>query len=130
VRRDRIPACTFTEPQIGSVGLTETQAKEKGYEVKVGRFPFAGNSKATILGSHDGFVKVVSDARYGEILGVHILGPAATDLIAEGVAGKVAKGGLLVPGWGNQPGLRGSLGKRRAAPPCQNAITWPVWCLG
>jgi dihydrolipoamide dehydrogenase len=86
VRRDRIPACTFTEPQIGSVGLTETQAKEKGYEVKVGKFPFAGNSKATILGSHDGFVKVVSDAKYGEILGVHILGPGATDIIGEAVA--------------------------------------------
>jgi dihydrolipoamide dehydrogenase len=86
VRRDRIPGCTYTEPQIGSVGLTEAQAKEKGYEVKVGKFPFAGNSKATILGSHDGFVKVVADARYGEILGVHILGPQATELIAEAVA--------------------------------------------
>jgi dihydrolipoamide dehydrogenase len=86
IRRDRIPACTYTEPQIGSVGLTEAQAKEKGYEVKVGKFPFAGNSKATILGSHDGFVKVVSEAKYGEILGVHILGPGATDLIAEAVA--------------------------------------------
>jgi dihydrolipoamide dehydrogenase len=86
VRRDRIPGCTYTEPQIGSVGLTEAQAREKGYEVKVGKFPFAGNSKATILGSHDGFVKIVSDAKYGEILGVHILGPQATELIAEAVA--------------------------------------------
>jgi dihydrolipoamide dehydrogenase len=86
VRRDRIPGCTYTEPQIGSVGLTEVQAKEKGYEVKVGKFPFAGNSKATILGSHDGFVKVVADAKYGEILGVHILGPQATELIAEAVS--------------------------------------------
>jgi dihydrolipoamide dehydrogenase len=86
VRRDRIPACTYTEPQIGSVGLTEAQAKEKGYEVKVGKFPFAGNSKATIVDSHDGFVKIVSDAKYGEILGVHILGPQATELIAEAVA--------------------------------------------
>jgi dihydrolipoamide dehydrogenase len=86
VRRDRIPGCTYTEPQIGSVGLTEAQAKEKGYEVKLGKFPFAGNSKATILGSHDGFVKVVADAKYGEILGVHILGPQATELIAEAVA--------------------------------------------
>jgi len=85
VRRDRIPGCTYTEPQIGSVGLTETQAKEKGYAVKVGKFPFAGNSKATILGNHDGFVKVVSDQKYGEILGVHILGPQATELIAEAV---------------------------------------------
>jgi dihydrolipoamide dehydrogenase len=86
IRRDRIPGCTYTEPQIGSVGLTEAQAKEKGYEVKVGKFPFAGNSKATILGNHDGFVKIVSDARYGEILGVHILGPQATELVAEAVA--------------------------------------------
>jgi dihydrolipoamide dehydrogenase len=86
IRRDRIPGCTYTEPQIGSVGLTEAQAKEQGYEVKVGKFPFAGNSKATILGSHDGFVKIVSDSKYGEILGVHILGPLATELIAEAVA--------------------------------------------
>jgi dihydrolipoamide dehydrogenase len=86
VRRDRIPGCTYCEPQIGSVGLTETQAREKGYEVKVGKFPFAGNSKATILGNHDGFVKVVAEAKYGEILGVHILGPQATELIAEAVA--------------------------------------------
>ena len=86
IRRDRIPGCTYTEPQIGSIGLTETQAKEKGYEVKVGKFPFAGNSKATILGNHDGFVKIVSDAKYGEILGVHILGPQATELVAEAVA--------------------------------------------
>jgi dihydrolipoamide dehydrogenase len=86
VRRDRIPACTYTEPQIGSVGLTEAQAKEKGFEVKVGKFPFAGNSKASIVDSHDGFVKIVSDAKYGEILGVHILGPQATELIAEAVA--------------------------------------------
>jgi dihydrolipoamide dehydrogenase len=86
IRRDRIPGCTYTEPQIGSVGLTEAQAKEKGYEVKVGKFPFAGNSKATILGNHDGFVKVVADKKYGEILGVHILGPQATEVVAEAVA--------------------------------------------
>jgi dihydrolipoamide dehydrogenase len=86
VRRDRIPACTYSEPQIGSAGLTEAQAKEKGYTVKVGKFPFAGNSKATIVDSHDGFVKIVADAKYGEILGVHILGPSATELIAESVA--------------------------------------------
>ncbi len=86
VRRDRIPACTYSDPQIGSAGLTEAQAKEKGYEVKVGKFPFAGNSKATIVDSHDGFVKIVADARYGEILGVHIIGPQATELIAEAIA--------------------------------------------
>jgi dihydrolipoamide dehydrogenase len=86
VRRDRIPACTYSDPQIGSAGLTEAQAKEKGHDVKVGKFPFAGNSKATIVDSHDGFVKIVADAKYGEILGVHILGPQATELIAEAVA--------------------------------------------
>ncbi len=63
--------------------MTEAQAKEKGYQVKVGKFPFVGNSKATIVDSHDGFVKIVSDAKYGEILGVHIIGPQATELIAE-----------------------------------------------
>lgn len=83
VRKDRVPGCTYCDPQIGSVGLTEAQAKEKGYQVKVGKFPFVGNSKATILDAHDGFVKVVSDAKYGEILGVHIIGPSATELISE-----------------------------------------------
>jgi dihydrolipoamide dehydrogenase len=86
VRRNRIPNCTYTEPQIGSAGITEAQAREEGHEVKIGKFPFGGNSKATIVGSHDGFVKIVSDAKYGEILGVHIIGPQATELIAEAVA--------------------------------------------
>jgi dihydrolipoamide dehydrogenase len=85
VRRDRVPACTYTEPQIGSVGLTEAQAKEKGLQVKVGKFPFTANSKASIVDSHEGFIKVVAGAKYGEILGVHIIGPQATELIAEGV---------------------------------------------
>jgi dihydrolipoamide dehydrogenase len=82
VRKDRVPGCTYCDPQIGSVGLTEAQAREKGYQVKVGKFPFVGNSKATILDSHDGFVKIVSDAKYGEVLGVHIIGPQATELEA------------------------------------------------
>ncbi len=85
VRRDRIPGCTYCDPQIGSVGLTEAQAKAKGLQVKVGKFPFVGNSKATILDAHDGFVKVVTEAKYGEVLGVHIIGPNATELIAESV---------------------------------------------
>ena len=85
VRRERIPACTYTKPQIGSVGLTEAQAKEKGYTVKVGKFPFSANSKASIVNSHEGFVKVVADSKYGEILGVHIIGPQATELVAEAV---------------------------------------------
>jgi len=92
VRRDRIPGCTYTEPQIGSVGLTEARAKELGHTVKVGKFPFVGNSKATIVDSHDGFVKVIADAKYGEILGVHIIGPQATELIAEAVTAMELEG--------------------------------------
>ena len=86
INRNRIPGATYTEPGIGSVGLTEAQAKAAGYKVKIGKFPFMANSKATILGSHDGFVKVVADEKYGEILGVHIIGPQAYELISEAVA--------------------------------------------
>jgi dihydrolipoamide dehydrogenase len=85
VKRNRIPGCTYTEPQIGSVGLTEAQAREKGLDIKVGKFPFSANSKASIINAHEGFVKVVTDAKYGEILGVHIIGASATELIAEAV---------------------------------------------
>ena len=85
LNRNHIPGATYCEPQIASVGLTEVQAKEAGHKVKVGKFPFLGNSKATIVGAHEGFVKVVSDEKYGEILGVHIIGPQATELIAEAV---------------------------------------------
>ncbi|MGA2723571.1 MAG: dihydrolipoyl dehydrogenase [Bryobacteraceae bacterium] len=91
INKNRIPGCTYTEPGIGSVGLTEAQARAQGYQVKVGRFPFAGNSRATILGHHEGFVKVVSDERYGEILGVHIIGPEGFELIAEAVAAMEAE---------------------------------------
>jgi dihydrolipoamide dehydrogenase len=85
IRKDRIPGATYTEPGIGSVGLTEAQARAKGYDVKIGKFPFAANSKASILGQHDGFVKVVAEGNYGEILGVHIIGPQAYELIGEAV---------------------------------------------
>jgi dihydrolipoamide dehydrogenase len=82
----KIPNCTYCEPQIGSVGLSEAKAKERGIEVKIGKFPFTANSKASIVGKHEGFIKVVADAKYEQILGVHIIGPSATDLIAESVA--------------------------------------------
>ena len=85
VKRNRIPGCTYTEPQIGSVGLTEAMAREKGLDIKVGKFPFSANSKASIINAHEGFVKVVTDAKYGEVLGVHIIGASATELIAEAV---------------------------------------------
>ena len=85
VNKNRIPGATYTEPGIGSVGLTEAQARAQGHKVKIGKFPFAANSKASILGRHDGFVKIVADEKYGEILGVHIIGPEAFELISEGV---------------------------------------------
>ncbi len=81
----QVPNCTYCEPEISSVGLTERQARESGHRVKVGKFPFSANSKAAILGSREGFVKVVSDEHYGEILGVHMIGPRVTELIGEAV---------------------------------------------
>jgi dihydrolipoyl dehydrogenase len=86
IRKDRIPNATYCEPQIGSIGLTEKQARDAGYQVKVGKFPFVGNSKATILNNHGGFIKVVSDEKYGEVLGIHIIGPLATEILAEAAA--------------------------------------------
>jgi len=78
-----VPNCTYCDPEIASVGLTEAKAREMGYKVKVGKFPFSASGKARILGEEEGFVKVVSEEKYDEILGVHILGPHATELIAE-----------------------------------------------
>jgi dihydrolipoamide dehydrogenase len=83
VEKTRIPNATYCEPQVASIGLTERAAREAGYAVKIGKFPFLGNSKATILGHHDGFIKVVTDEKFGEILGVHIIGPLATEIISE-----------------------------------------------
>jgi dihydrolipoamide dehydrogenase len=85
VNRNRIPGATYTDPGIGSVGLTEAQARAQGFKVKVGKFPFVGNSKATILDKHEGFVKVIAEETLGEILGVHIIGPEAFELISEAV---------------------------------------------
>jgi dihydrolipoamide dehydrogenase len=83
-----VPGCTYCLPQIASVGYTEAAAKEAGFEVKVGRFPFTASGKAAAIGDTGGFVKVVFDARYGEWLGCHIVGPDATELIAEAVAAR------------------------------------------
>jgi dihydrolipoamide dehydrogenase len=84
--KERIPNATYCEPQIGSIGLTEKQARDAGYAVKTGKFPFVGNSKATILGNHGGFIKVVSEEKYGEVLGIHIIGPLATEILSEAAA--------------------------------------------
>jgi dihydrolipoamide dehydrogenase len=91
INKNRIPGATYTEPGIGSVGMTEAQARAAGYKVKIGKFPFAGDSRATILGRHDGFIKVVTDEKYGEILGVHIIGPEAFELLGEAVTAMEAE---------------------------------------
>jgi dihydrolipoamide dehydrogenase len=78
-----IPACTYTNPEISSVGLTEAKAKEQGYEVKVGKFPYSASGKASAAGHKEGFVKLVFDAKYGELLGAHMIGGNVTELIAE-----------------------------------------------
>ncbi len=78
-----VPNCTYCDPEVASVGLTEAKAREEGYDVKVGKFPFSASGKARILGETDGFVKIVSEKKYDEVLGVHIIGPHATELLAE-----------------------------------------------
>jgi dihydrolipoamide dehydrogenase len=86
INYDHVPNATYTDPEVASVGLTEKKAKERGYDVKIGKFPFTANSKAKILGESGGLVKFVSDKKYDELLGVHIVGPKATELIVEACA--------------------------------------------
>jgi dihydrolipoamide dehydrogenase len=86
INYDHVPNATYTEPEVASVGLTEKKAKERGYDVKVGKFPFTANAKGKIIGDASGLVKLVVDAKYDELLGVHIVGPKATELIAEACA--------------------------------------------
>jgi dihydrolipoamide dehydrogenase len=82
---DLVPGATYCSPEVASVGLSEAEARKRGHEVKVGRFPFSANSKAGILLEGAGLVKIVAEARYDQVLGVHIIGPRATELIAEAV---------------------------------------------
>jgi dihydrolipoamide dehydrogenase len=89
-----IPNCTYCQPQVASIGLTEAQARVGGREVKVGKFPFRASGKALALGESEGLVKLVADATYGEILGVHIIGPEATEMIAEVAALKTLEATL------------------------------------
>ncbi|MGD9664722.1 MAG: FAD-dependent oxidoreductase, partial [Novosphingobium sp.] len=86
--RANIPGCTYCHPQIASVGMTEVRAKEAGYQVKVGMFPFIGNGKAIALGEAEGFVKTVFDAQTGELLGAHMVGAEVTEMIQGYVVGK------------------------------------------
>jgi len=86
IKYNQIPSCTYCDPQVASVGMTETKAKDAGYKVKVGKFPFTAIAKAKIEDASDGFVKIVADEKYGEILGVHMIGNTVTEMIAEAVA--------------------------------------------
>ena len=88
VNYDNIPGCTYCEPQVASVGLTEEQAKEEGHDIKVGKFPFQASGKASALGHEEGFVKVVFDDKYGEWLGCHMIGYNVTELLAEVIAAR------------------------------------------
>jgi dihydrolipoamide dehydrogenase len=83
-----VPSCTYCRPQVASIGLTEAKAKEGGREVAIGKFPFTANGKAVALGETEGFVKVIADKKTGEILGVHIIGPEATEIIHEFAVGR------------------------------------------
>ena len=85
VNYDQIPGCTYCDPEIGSVGLTEAEAKQRGYDVRVGSFPFGVLGRAKMAGETEGFVKIVAERRYDELLGVHIIGARSTELIAEAV---------------------------------------------
>jgi dihydrolipoamide dehydrogenase len=98
-----MPRCTYCNPQVASVGLTEAQAREAGYQVRVGKFPFRANGKALGLGEAEGFVKIVSDADYGEVLGIHMVGPEVTELISEGVVGRLLEGTPKEFGWAVHP---------------------------
>jgi len=85
---EALPRCVYTHPQVGSMGMTEAQARERGHQVKVSKFPFRANGKALALNSYDGFIKIVADAKYGEILGAHFIGPDVTELLPEFVLAK------------------------------------------
>jgi dihydrolipoamide dehydrogenase len=86
---DNVPRCVYCQPQIASVGMTEQQARAKGREIKIGKFPFKASGKALALGETEGFIKIIADAKYGEILGVHMIGSEVTELIGEATLAKV-----------------------------------------
>lgn len=123
INHRQIPNCTYTEPEVASVGLTERLAREAGHKVKIGKFPYAAVSKAAILGDSKGFVKVVSDEKYGEILGVHIIGPRATETIAEAVMAMRLEGTVddIAHTIHAHPTLAEAVGEAAHA-----AVDWPI----
>jgi dihydrolipoamide dehydrogenase len=123
INHRQIPNCTYTEPEVASVGMTERQARDAGLKIKIGKFPYAAVSKAAILGAREGFVKVVSDERYGEILGVHIIGPRATETIAEAVMAMRLEGTVddIAHTIHAHPTLAEAMGEAAHA-----AVDWPI----
>jgi dihydrolipoamide dehydrogenase len=123
INHRQIPNCTYTEPEVASVGLTERLAREAGHNVKIGKFPYMAVSKAAILGVREGFVKVVSDEKYGEILGVHIIGPRATETIAEAVMAMRLEGTVddIAHTIHAHPTLAEAVGEAAHA-----AVDWPI----
>ena len=92
INYNHVPSCTYCDPQVASVGLTESKAREAGYQVRTGKFPFTAIGKAKIEDASDGFVKIVADSDYGEILGVHMIGTTVTEIISEAVAAIALEG--------------------------------------
>ena len=86
INYDHVPGCTYCDPEVGSVGLTEAEAKRRGYDVRIGSFPFGVLGRAKMAGETEGFVKIVGEQRHDQLLGVHVIGPRATEIIAEAVA--------------------------------------------
>lgn len=123
INYQQVPNCTYCEPEISSVGLSERKAREAGHKVKVGKFPFSANSKAAILGAREGMVKIVSEEHYGEILGVHIIGPRATEMIAEAVIAMRLEGTVedLSHAIHAHPTLAEAMGEAVHA-----AVDWPI----
>ena len=95
-----IPGCTYCSPEISSVGLTEKEAVDKGFDIKIGKFPFSASGKASASGNKEGFVKVIFDSKYGEWLGCHMIGAGVTDMIAEAVLGRKLETTGQELGWG------------------------------
>jgi dihydrolipoamide dehydrogenase len=85
INYEHVPSCTYCDPEIGSVGLTEAEARKRGYDVRIGAFPFGALGRAKMAAETEGFVKIVADKKYDEVLGIHMIGPRSTELVAEAV---------------------------------------------
>ena len=117
---ENVPNCTYCHPEVASVGLTEEQAKEQGLDIEVGKFPWVGIGRAVASGHAEGFIKVIRDKKYSEILGAHIVGPHATELIAEFVLGRHLESTV-------EEMERGDASRTRRSPKAWPKARWPRW---